>query len=156
MPALPGTRRPVSRVISMRMGEKQMERLGRLARQLGRTPSETSALLVKESLRRSEFAYLDFRNSPVGRQAYIQGTGLAVWEAVLVAKGYEMDPKRTAEHLQWPLPRVQAALTYAAAFPEEIAAALRDNEALDFEAVARMLPQASRFVVHEEAGGTAS
>ena len=37
----------MSRVISMRFGEDQIERLGRLARQLGKSPSETSALLVE-------------------------------------------------------------------------------------------------------------
>lgn len=140
----------MSRVVSMRMGEQQVERLGRLARQLGRTPSETSALLVEEALRRAEFAYLDFRNSPVGRQAYVQGTGLAVWEVALVARSFGMDPGRTAAHLQWPPVRVQAALSYTAAYPEEIETAIRDNEALDFNALARMLPQAEQFVVSEE------
>jgi len=134
------------------MQEEQMERLGRLARQLGRSPSETGALLVEESLRRSEFAFLDFRDSPVGRQAYVQGTSLAVWEVVLVARSYGMDRERTAAHLQWPLPRVQAALNYAAAFPDEVEAAIGDNDALDFEALSRMLPQATRFVVRAEDG----
>ena len=142
----------MSRVVSMRIQEEQMERLGRLARQLGRSPSETSALLVEESLRRSEFAYLDFRNSPVGRQAFVQGTSLAVWEVALVGQSYGMNPERTAAHLQWPLPRVQAALNYATAFLDEIEAAIQDNEALDFETLSRMLPQATRFVVREDEG----
>src|SRR5205823_240592 len=102
---------------------------------LGLTPSETSTRLVEESLRRGEFAFIDLRDSAVGRQAYIQGSSLPVWEVVMVAQCYDLDPQRTAEHLHWPGVRVQAALNYARAFPEEIEAALRDNDAMDFEAL---------------------
>lgn len=135
----------MSRVVSMRVQEHQFERLNRLARRLGKTPSETGALLMEEGLRRSDFAYLDFRDSPVGRQACVQGSGLAVWEVVHVARSCGMDPARTAEHLGWPLPKVKAALLYAEAYPEEVEQAIQDNEALDFQAVSRMLPGAEEF-----------
>src|SRR4051812_23290536 len=85
-------RQMLSRVISMRFQDNQVERLGRLARRLGRTPSEASVLLVEEALREEEFGYIDFRNSPGGRQAYVKGTTLAVWEVVQVAASYAMDP----------------------------------------------------------------
>ncbi len=140
----------MSQVVSMRLKDGQMERLRRVARQLGLTPSETSARLVEESLRRGEFSFIDFRDSAVGRQAYIQASSLAVWEVVMVAQCYALDPERTAAHLRWPIVRVQAALNYARAFPEEIDAAIRDNDAVDFEAISRMLPQATRFVVGED------
>ena len=65
-------------VISSRLEPDQGKRLARKAKQLGRTPSETGALLIEEGLRRDEFAFLDFRDSPVGRQSYVQGSTLAV------------------------------------------------------------------------------
>jgi hypothetical protein len=133
----------------MRLKEGQMERLRRVARRLGLTPSEISARLVEEALRRGEFAFIDFRDSAVGRQAYLQGSSLAVWEVVMVAQCYDLDPERTAAHLRWPVVRVQAALNYARAFPEEIDAAIRDNDAVDFEALSRMLPQATQLVAGE-------
>ncbi|HXI18204.1 MAG TPA: hypothetical protein VNM48_17710 [Chloroflexota bacterium] len=136
-----------SKVVSLRFGSQQMERLQRVARRLGRTPSETGALLVEEALRRTEFALIDFRDSIVGRQAYLQGSSLAVWEVVMVGRGYGMDAVRTAEHLQWPLPRVQAAFRYAEAFADEIEAALTDNASYTFEDITRMLPQARQFVL---------
>jgi len=136
----------MSQVVSMRLKQGQMERLRRVARRLGLTPSETSARLVEEALRRGEFAFIDFRDSAVGRQAYLQGSSLAVWEVVMVAQCYDLDPERTAAHLRWPGVRVRAALNYARAFPEEIDAAIRDNDAVDFEALSRMLPQATQFV----------
>lgn len=134
-----------TQVMSLRFAPAQMERLNRLARQLGRTPSETSALLVEESLRRTEFALIDFRSSETGRQAFVQGTSLAVWEVVMVARGYDLDAQKTAQHLEWPLPRVQAALAYAKAFPQEIEVALHDNGSYSFERLQRMVPQARLF-----------
>lgn len=135
----------MSKVISMRFQDNQVERLNRIARRLGRTPSETGALFIEEGVRRSEFAYIDFRDSSAGRQAYIQGTSLAVWEVILVARSYDLDVPKTAEHLGWPVARVQAALNYAAAFPDEIETAIADNDATGFTAVSRMLPQAEVF-----------
>lgn len=140
----------MSQVVSIRFQNEQVQRLQRLARRLGRTPSETGALLVEEALRRAEFGHIDFRDSPVGRQAYVQGSSLAVWEVVRLAQSYNLDAERTAAHLGWPRLRVQAALGYAAAFPQEIEAAIADNAAYDFEALSRMLPQAQRFVVGPE------
>src|SRR4030095_7828195 len=99
-----------STVVSLRVSQEQAERLQRKARQLGRTPSETGAILLDESLRRDEFAFIDFRDSPVGRQAYIQGSRLAVWQVVSLVRSYAGNVKKTAEHLEWPLVKVQAAL----------------------------------------------
>ena len=67
-----------STVISMRLPEESGKRLKRLAHRHGWTASDASARLVEEGLRRSEFAFIDFRDSPVGRQAYVQGSSLAV------------------------------------------------------------------------------
>ena len=59
----------MSKVVSTRLSVETEARLQRLARRLGKTPSETGAMLIEESLRQSEFAYVEFRNSPIGRQA---------------------------------------------------------------------------------------
>ncbi len=88
----------------------------------------------------AEFAFVDFRDSAVGRQAYIQGSGLAVWEVVMLARAYGGDVERAAGHLRWPIQRVQAAVNYATAYPVEIDSAITDNEAYDAERVTRMLP----------------
>jgi hypothetical protein len=69
-----------SMVISMRLPLESGKRLKRMANRHGWTPSDASARLVEEGLRRSEFAFIDFRDSPAGRQAYIQGSTLAVWD----------------------------------------------------------------------------
>jgi uncharacterized protein (DUF433 family) len=112
----------------------------------GWTPSDTSARLVEEGLRRSEFGFIDFRDSPAGRQACIQGSTLAVWEVMLLVYSYKKSVSAVAGHLKWPEAKVQAAVNYAAAFPEEINAAIAENEATNFETLKRMLPQAIEFV----------
>ena len=139
----------MSKVVSMRVREEVAERLNRLSRRLGRTPSETGALLLDEALRANEFSQIEFRDSIVGRQAYIKGSSLAVWEVISVAREYDLDPKKTAEHLSWPVFRVQAALNYFHAFPGEINAAMDDNDSYDFEKLRRLLPQIELFVVKE-------
>jgi uncharacterized protein (DUF433 family) len=117
----------------------------------GWTPSDASARLVEEGLRRSEFAFVDFRDSAAGRQACIQGSSLAVWEIMLLARNYKQDAARVAKHLRWPESKVQAAFNYARAFPDEINDAIADNDAMDFASLSKMLPQTKEFVVGEPA-----
>ena len=135
-----GTSRSV--VISMRLPAESGVRLKRMATRHGWTPSDASARLVEEGLRRSEFAFIDFRDSPAGRQAYVQGSTLAVWEVILLVRAYKNNVAAVAKHLQWPESRVQASLNYAEAFHDEIEGAISENAATDFDALKRMLPGA--------------
>src|SRR5207248_10388797 len=96
-------------VLSMRLPIESGRRLKRLANRHGWTPSDASARLVEEGLRRSEFAFLDFRDSVAGRQAAIQGSSLAIWEVMMLARDYKNDVAAVAKHLQWPEAKVQAA-----------------------------------------------
>ena len=140
-----------STVISMRLPAASGRRLKRLANRHGWTPSDASARLVEEGLRRSEFAFIDFRDSVIGRQAYVQGSSLAIWEVILLCRGYKNDLQAVAKHLHWPLAKVQAALNYAVAFADEINEALAENEAASFTSIKRMLPQAVEFVAGKAA-----
>jgi len=139
-------------VISMRLPAKSGLRLKRMATQHGWTPSDASARLVEEGLRRSEFAFVDFRDTPTGRQACLQGSSLAVWEVMLLVRHYPNEVSGVAKHLRWPEAKVQAAVNYAKAFPDEINGALADNDAVDFESLSHLLPQAKEFVLTEPMG----
>jgi|SRR5208282_2932237 len=132
-------------VLSMRLPVESGRRLKRIANRHGWTPSDASARLVEEGLRRSEYAFLDFRDSPAGRQAYIQGSTLAVWEVLLLFRSYKGNVSAVAKHLQWPESKVRAAVNYAEAFPEEVNEAIEENDSTDFDALKRMLPQAVDF-----------
>jgi|SRR5215472_9387718 len=130
-------------VISMRLPAESGKRLRRMANRHGWTASDASARLVEEGLRRSEFAWIDFRDSPVGRQAYVQGSTLAVWEVMFLLRSYKQDVVAVARHLRWPEAKVQAALNYAESFPEEIKEAMAENDSVDFDVLKRMLPAAT-------------
>lgn len=143
-------RKTSSMVISMRLPVASGRRLKRMANRHGWTASDASARLVEEGLRRSEFAFIDFRDSPAGRQACIQGSTLAVWEIMMLLRSYRSNAAAVARHLRWPEAKVHAAVNYAAAFPEEIQAALEENDATDFTALKRMLPQAGEVVLRKQ------
>jgi hypothetical protein len=59
--------------------------------------------------------------------------------------GCSETPPAVARHLRWPEMKVEAAVNYAQAFPKEINEAIAENEAIDFRALRRMLPQAAEF-----------
>lgn len=107
-------------MISLRLRRGPASRLERLARLFRRSIGETAAILLEEKMKEEEFAFIEFRDSPVGRQACIQGTSLAVWEVWLVARDLDMDADRIARHLSWPVQKVHAALAYAEANTDEI------------------------------------
>ena len=143
---------PKTSVVSMRIEPSQENRLEKMARRLGRSPSETSAILVEEGLRRSEFGFVDFRDTAAGRQAFIQGTRLSVWMVAKLARIYRNNVAKTAEHLEHSPLQIQAALNYAKSFPDEIEAAINDNDSYDFVKVSNMLPQAELFVAGRATG----
>jgi hypothetical protein len=139
-------------VISMRLPLESGARLKRMAKRHGWTTSDASARLVEEGLRRGDFAFIDFRDSADGRQACIQGSSLAVWEVMMLARAYGDDVSKVARHLRWPEAKVQAAFNYAQSFPEEIQEAIAENDAMDFDALSRMLPQTKAFLADGKPG----
>ena len=128
----------MSTVVSLRLKDAQMDRLQRAAPRLGHTPSEAAALLLEEALRQREFAFIAFRDSPVGRQPYLQGTCLPVWQVVWLARSFDGDPARTAAYLEIPVAQVAAALRYAEVYSEEVEAALGDSARAREELVNRI------------------
>jgi len=135
-----------SMVMSMRLPLASGKRLKRMANRHGWTPSDASARLVEEGLRRAEFAFIDFRDSAAGRQAYVQGSSLAVWEVMLLVRSYQGQVAAVARHLRWPESKVRAAMNYAQAYPEEIQEALDENDSVDFLTLQRLAPQTAEFV----------
>jgi uncharacterized protein (DUF433 family) len=130
----------VSRVISVRLRSEEAANLERLARQFGRSLGAAASLLLREKLKEEEFPFIEFRNTLVGRQAFVKGTGLAVWEVLFIARGLDMDVARVADHLGCPEEKVQAALAYAETYPDEIDPLVAEVESADFETLKRKIP----------------
>lgn len=129
-----------SEVLSIRLPAGRGDVLRREARRRGRSLSELGALFIDERLREAEFAHVEFRDSAVGRQAYVRGTRLAVWQVVRLLRAHGGDASATAAHLGWPVERVKAAVHYADAHPQEVADALADHASFGPERLARLLP----------------
>jgi len=137
----------MSQVISTRLPDRTAERLKQLARQLGKTPSETSAILIEESLRESEFPYIEFRQSPLGRQPYLKNSSLALWEVMQIAQSYALDEQKTAAHFHRPCEWVRSALLYAEAYQSEVEKAIAQAQTLNETTLKRLLPQLATITV---------
>ena len=140
----------VQTVIEMHLPDASTKRLLEMASRYGSTASDTSARLVEEGLRRSECPGIDFRDFVTGRQAVVEGSSLAVWEVMMLVRDYKGDVLAVSEHLQWPEWRVAAAVGYAEAYPKEVEEALAENDAMDFAALQRILPNIGQFVASHD------
>jgi uncharacterized protein (DUF433 family) len=80
-----------------------------------------SSLYLKEKALEEEFPGIGFRDSSGGREAYVLGHRVAVWEVLDVYREAKTIA-RTADHFGWPDYLVKCALAYAKGFSEEMAA----------------------------------
>lgn len=142
----------MSQTVSLRLPDATAERLRRVARRAGRSVNEVASRQIEESLRMGEFADIEFRDFGGERHACIKGH-LEVWQLIMIARCYDMDPQRTADHFQWPVRRVLAGLHYYEAFPEEIDLPLAENDAMTVNDLRRLIPdlEVITFDVRNEA-----
>ena len=103
------------------------ERLvARQARAARTSKSDLVAQYVIEKSLETEFPGISFRDSLSGREAFLTGHRVAVWEVVAVYEETQSVSK-TADHFHWPRVLVTRARAYAKAVPEEIGRS-RDGE----------------------------
>ena len=133
----------MSQLISARVPETTAERLRQYARRKQRSVNETLSIALEEWMRQNEFAYIEFRDTPHGRMAYMKASRLPVWWVAKLAKSYEMDAEKTTAY--WGKHRarewVQAALNYYEAFPAEIDALIVEHDAMTYDQMKRRMPQ---------------
>src|SRR5918998_4971262 len=116
-----------SAYVSGRVPTRYERLVTKQARAARTSKSDLVARYVIEKSIESEFPGISFRDSLSGREAYLTGHRVAVWEVLAV---YEETKsiEQTASHFRWPRVLVQRALAYAKAFPDEVLTA-RDEEA---------------------------
>ena len=138
----------MSQVLSLRVPDQMADRLERFARRQGNSMTRNKAgiLLLEEALREAEFAHIEYRDTIIGRQPYLKGTGLAVWEMIMIAHSYEFDAERIAQEYPYSVSVIQAAFHFYEAYHEEIDQAIEDNN-MGYEAIKRLLPNAKLFLV---------
>ena len=107
-------------VQSCRIDADHAALLSRQARRRHLEVSTLSSLYLKEKALEEEFPGIGFRDSEGGREAYVLGHRVAVWE-VVDACHEAKTVARTAAHFRWPPALVRCALAYAKSCPHEIA-----------------------------------
>lgn len=105
--------------VSGRVPVRYERLVARQARAAKTSKSDLVARYVIEKSLETEFPGISFRDSVSGREAYLTGHRVAVWE-VLSVHHETKSVAKTAEHFRWPRVLVTRALAYAKAFPEEI------------------------------------
>jgi uncharacterized protein (DUF433 family) len=98
----------------------------RQARAAETSKSDLVARYVIEKSLETEFPGISFRDSLSGREAYVTGHRVAVWEVFAVHEETKSVHK-TASHFRWPHVLVKRALAYAKAFRKEIHAASHEE-----------------------------
>src|ERR1041385_7719445 len=106
--------------LGVRLPQETSEAIRRISANRGRTPSDLLAEYAEEISRRERFCHVEFRDTPLGRMAYIEGTRSAVWLITDLVRQNKGNVRKVAALHGWSETRVQAAANYAAAFPDEI------------------------------------
>ena len=115
-----------SAYVSGRVPARYERLVTKQARATRTSKSDLVARYVIEKSLETEFPGISFRDSLSGREAYLTGHRVAVWE-VLTVHEETKSVEKTASHFRWPRVLVKRALAYAKAFPEEIHTS-RDEE----------------------------
>ena len=115
-----------SAYVSGRVPARYERLVAKQARAARTSKSDLVARYVIEKSLETEFPGIAFRNALSGREAYLAGHRVAVWE-VLAVHGETLSVERTAAHFRWPRVLVTRALAYAKAFPDEVGRS-RDEE----------------------------
>jgi uncharacterized protein (DUF433 family) len=108
-------------VHSCRLDSDAADLLARQARRRHLDISSLSSLYLREKALEEEFPGIGFRDSIAGREPYLLGHRVAVWEVVELYREAKSIAK-TSDHFGWPEYLVKCALAYSRAFPAEIAA----------------------------------
>jgi uncharacterized protein (DUF433 family) len=108
-------------VQSCRLEQAHAALLSRQAKRRQLEVSTLSSLYLKEKALEEEYPGIGFRDAIGGREAYVLGHRVAVWEVRDVYREAR-SIAGTADHFGWPEYLVKCALAYATEFPDAIAA----------------------------------
>jgi uncharacterized protein (DUF433 family) len=126
--------------LTLQVSDEGAEEIRRVAEEEQRPVSEVGARIVEDWARQHKFPEIEFRDILGERVACIKGR-LEVWQFMMIAREYGDDLQGIADHLVLRPEQVQCALDYYAAYPEEIDAALAENDSMTYEEMKRRYPR---------------
>lgn len=112
---------------SMRLSDVTDRLVSDEAKRTRRTKGAVVEALAEEALRTRRFPGIAFRGSDWNRRPWVIGTALDVWEIVAASRSYAT-PGEIVAATDLTEPQIRLALGYYAEFPDEIEAAIAENE----------------------------
>lgn len=111
----------------MRLSDTTDRLVTQEARRTRRTKGAVVEALAEEALRTRRFPGIAFRGSDWDRRPWVIGTALDVWEITAASRSYDTAGEM-ASGTDLTEPQIKLALGYYVEFPEEIDAAIAENE----------------------------
>src|SRR2546426_12634991 len=115
-----------SATLPIKLSPADRKDLNNLSRFKGTPPPALGAQFIAEGLRTARFPGIEFRNTPLGRMAYLKNSRLAVWLLRELVRQVG-SVKKVAALIGRSAVQLEGALRYAKAFPEELKVAARLN-----------------------------
>jgi uncharacterized protein (DUF433 family) len=112
---------------SMRLSDVTDRLVSEEAKRTRRTKGAVVEALAEEALRTRRFPGIAFRGSDWSRRPWVIGTALDVWEIVAASRAHDT-PGEVVAATDLTEPQIRLALAYDAEFPDEIEAAIAENE----------------------------
>lgn len=111
---------PKAKQFSMRVAVPVFEGLERRARETAASRNALAERYISEGVKLDEHPAISFRDGGLGRRAALAGTRLDVWEVIATLRHHENSVEETADYLGLSPAKVRAAVSYYAAYPDEV------------------------------------
>jgi uncharacterized protein (DUF433 family) len=106
---------------NLRLPERLQQELAEFVGKAGDSTSAVAITALKEWVRMQKFPGIDFRWSPGGRQPFVTGTGLTVWEVYHIWLDHDEDVEKIEKNYQnLKRARISVTVAYAKAFINEM------------------------------------
>jgi len=130
-----------TRLKSLRLPAPLARSIETEARRSRRSFSDVATEMLEESARTRRYRHVVFVGPPGQRRAALAGTGVDVWEVVRDHRALGGSVARLGRALEFvPREKLEEALAYAAAHPEEIEERLEREAGWTEESVAQAMP----------------
>ena len=130
---------------SLRIPQKTVEEIERIARESGQAFSSITKDLLAEAIKMRRCPGIVFTDGVTGRKARVAGTGLEVWEIITTYIGVKQNVKRLQKAYHWLAEQqLRAAIGYYTLYREEIDQQIEQNESWSKDTIIENYPHLNR------------